>query len=423
MSAIQQEPRTKTAQGQKTFDFSLENNPLNKIKRTIAVLSGKGGVGKSLVTGLLATYLQRTGKYRVGILDADITGPSIPKLFGAGAYKPQAMEGGLYPVRTHSNIQIMSVNLLLEQPDSPVIWRGPILANTVKQFWTDVIWGDLDFMFLDMPPGTGDVPLTVFQSIPLDGIIIVTSPQDLVAMIVRKAVNMAKMMNIPILGIIENMSYAICPHCGETIKIFGESSTAETAKKMAIPYLGNLPVDPDLSRLCDKGEIERIHKNYLAEAIETLEKMPARRNPFDEAEEVQPQPAAAPPAPSDVRKIAIASEGQAVCEHFGHCKGFSLYSVAGGKIIQQEYLANPGHKPGLLPNLLHDHGAQVVIAGGMGQGAVEIFEQHGIEVITGASGTLEETIGRYLHNELESSGSVCHEHQHASECGNHAQPE
>ena len=234
-----------TVQQQKHDDFSIENNPLNEIKRTIAVLSGKGGVGKSLVTALLATYLQRTGKYRVGILDADITGPSIPKLFGADEFKPKATEAGLFPVRSHSDIQLMSINFLLEDPESPVIWRGPILANTVKQFWTDVIWGDLDFMFLDMPPGTGDVPLTVFQSIPLDGIIIVTSPQDLVSMIVKKAVNMANMMNIPILGIVENMSHVVCPHCGEIIKLFGESTIQDIAAKWEIPYLGSLPIDPD----------------------------------------------------------------------------------------------------------------------------------------------------------------------------------
>lgn len=264
----------------KPVDFSIENNPLNQIRRTIAVVSGKGGVGKSMVTALLATYLQRTGRYRVGILDADITGPSIPRLFGADHYKPNATEAGIFPVRSHSDIQIMSINLLLDQPDSPVVWRGPILANTVKQFWSDVIWGDLDFMFLDMPPGTGDVPLTVFQSLPLDGIIIVTSPQDLVAMIVKKAVNMARMMNIPIIGLVENMSHAVCPHCGEVIRLFGESKTEAIAADWGVPYLGSLPIDPDLSRLCDEGHIEKIHKDYLGEAIAALEKIPGREDPY-----------------------------------------------------------------------------------------------------------------------------------------------
>jgi Mrp family chromosome partitioning ATPase/predicted Fe-Mo cluster-binding NifX family protein len=424
MSAKQQTPSSKGSPDGKANDFSIENNPYNEIKRTIAVLSGKGGVGKSLVTALLATYLQRTGRYRVGVLDADITGPSIPKLFGADSYKPQPSEAGLFPVRSHSNIQIMSVNLLLDKPDSPVVWRGPILANTVKQFWTDVIWGELDFLFLDMPPGTGDVPLTVFQSIPLDGIILVTSPQDLVAMIVKKAVNMAKMMNIPILGLIENMSHAICPHCGETIHLFGESKAAEVWQKYGVPYLGSLPIDPDLSRLSDQGEIERIHKNYLEEALQALEKVPARRPESDGAASdaaADPEAAKAAQKPDDEPgqglQVAIAAQGQAVSEHFGHCEGFMLYTLADGKIVRQGYVKNPGHKPGLLPNLLHERGVQVVIAGGMGSGAVEIFNEKGIDVITGASGPLAEVIESYLAGDLASSGSVCHEHQHAGDCG------
>ncbi|MGI6333835.1 MAG: Mrp/NBP35 family ATP-binding protein [Saccharofermentanales bacterium] len=261
--------------GSKPADFKIENNPLNEIRRTIAVLSGKGGVGKSMVTALLATYLQRTGKYQVGVLDADITGPSIPRLFGADAYKPAATEAGIFPVRTHSDIRLMSINLLLDEPESPVVWRGPILANTVKQFWTDVVWGDLDFLLLDMPPGTGDVPLTVFQSLPLTGIVIVTSPQDLVAMIVKKAVNMARMMNIPIIGLIENMRYAVCPACGETIHLFGDSKVETIAAQWNIPYLGHLPLDPDLARLGDEGMIERVHKDYLQEAVALLERIPA----------------------------------------------------------------------------------------------------------------------------------------------------
>lgn len=420
-TASRQAPQQRAAsQGQ--TDFSIENNPLNEIKRTIAVLSGKGGVGKSLVTGLLATYLQRTGKYRVGILDADVTGPSIPKLFGADEFKPRATDAGLFPVRSHSDIQLMSINLLLDEPDAPVIWRGPILANTVKQFWTDVIWGDIDFMFLDMPPGTGDIPLTVFQSIPLDGIIIVTSPQDLVAMIVKKAVNMAKMMNIPILGLVENMSHVVCPHCGETIKMFGESVTEDIAAEWGIPFLGSLPVDPDLARLCDEGHIERIHTEYLTQAIEALEKIPPRMDPFLRQEMLAAQVSMAAETKSvanGVKKVAIASEGANVCGHFGHCEGFTIYSTEAGKIVGETFLPNPGHKPGLLPNLLNDNGVQVVIAGGMGQGAIDIFNEKGIDVITGAGGPLEQSILKYLTGSLTSSGSVCHEHQHADECGGH----
>ena len=266
-----QRPADKTT---KKPDFSVQTHPLNQIKRTIAVLSGKGGVGKSLVTALLATYLQRTGQYRVGILDADITGPSIPMLFGADKGQPRATDEGLFPIRSHSDIQLMSINFLLDDPASPVIWRGPILGNTVKQFWTDVIWGDLDFMMIDMPPGTGDVPLIVFQSLPIDGIIIVTSPQDLVSMIVKKAVHMAQMMDIPIIGLVENMAYTLCPHCSEKIMLFGESHTAAAAAELGIPLLDQLPLDPDITAMCDQGQIERLHKNYLENTLQILKNMP-----------------------------------------------------------------------------------------------------------------------------------------------------
>jgi ATP-binding protein involved in chromosome partitioning len=253
-------------------DFSIKGNELNDIKRTVAVVSGKGGVGKSLVTSLLGVMMRRKG-YQVGILDADITGPSIPKVFGVEDTKPEGTGMGLFPVKTTSEIRLMSINLLLDKSDSPVIWRGPIISGTVKQFWTDVIWGDLDYMFIDMPPGTGDVPLTVFQSIPLDGIIIVTSPQDLVSLIVKKAFNMARSMNIPVLGIVENMSYAICPKCGDRINIFGESKAEKVAQDMGIPFLGRMPVDPELAALCDKGEIERYYMDYVDGCAPMLEKL------------------------------------------------------------------------------------------------------------------------------------------------------
>jgi len=255
----------------KYTDFICKTHELNEIKETAAVLSGKGGVGKSLVTSLLAVAMKRKG-YNVGILDADITGPSIPKMFGVDDYRAETSELGIYPVRTYNDIKIMSINLLLEKNDAPIIWRGPLLAGAVKQFWTDVIWGKLDYLFFDMPPGTGDIPLTIFQSIPLSGIIIVTSPQDLVSLIVKKAYNMAKIMNIPILGIIENMSYIICPDCGKHINMFGENKTEKVAQEMGIPFLGRLPVDPDLAILCDKGEIEKFDKNYVDDCIEILEK-------------------------------------------------------------------------------------------------------------------------------------------------------
>jgi Mrp family chromosome partitioning ATPase len=255
------------AQNPKSF---LEaTNELNSIKKVIGVVSGKGGVGKSLVTAMLSVLVNRKG-YRTGILDADITGPSIPKMFGI-TRKAQSSELGIFPEKTHNDIRIMSINLLLEQADSPVIWRGPLLAGAVKQFWTDVIWGELDFLFIDMPPGTGDVPLTVFQSIPLDGIVVVTSPQELVSMIVKKAYNMAKQMNIPILGVVENMSYVKCPDCGKEIKLFGESNLTETAKDLGLNILGRVPVDPAMAQLADKGEFDRFSNDYLFDAAEEIE--------------------------------------------------------------------------------------------------------------------------------------------------------
>lgn len=243
-------------------------NQFSSIKNVIGVVSGKGGVGKSFVTAMLAVLLSRKG-YKVGILDADITGPSIPKMFGI-TRKARGNELGIIPETTANNIKIMSVNLLLDKEDAPVVWRGPILANTVKQFWTEVVWEDLDYLFIDMPPGTGDVPLTVFQSIPLDGIVIVTSPQDLVSMIVKKAYNMAKMMNIPILGLVENMSYVKCPDCGKEINIFGESKLNEISNEIGIDILGRIPIDPVIAKLVDEGNFERFSCDCLVEAAEKI---------------------------------------------------------------------------------------------------------------------------------------------------------
>lgn len=255
----------------KPENFFEETNELNDIKRVIGVVGGKGGVGKSFVTAMLSVLMNRKG-YNTGIMDADITGPSIPKMFGLNR-KIQGTKAGIFPEKTHNDINIMSINLLLPQDDAPIIWRGPLLANTVKQFWHDVIWGDLDYLFIDMPPGTGDVPLTVFQSIPLDGIVIVTSPQELVSLIVKKAFNMARQMNIPILGIVENMSYVECPDCGKQIKIFGESNLEETAKELGLNVLGKIPIDPVMASLSDKGEFEKFSNSSLDAAADQIEQL------------------------------------------------------------------------------------------------------------------------------------------------------
>lgn len=238
------------------------------IKKVIGVVSGKGGVGKSLVTSMMAVLMNRRG-FHTAVLDADITGPSIPQCFGLHT-RATGSEEGLYPVATKTGIDVMSINLLLDSESSPVVWRGPILAGAVKQFWSDVIWKDVDYMFVDMPPGTGDVPLTVFQSLPLDGILIVTSPQELVSMIVEKAVNMAQMMNVPVLGLVENMSYVQCPDCGRKIKLYGESHVDEIAASFHLDVLGRMPIDPAIAKACDQGNIEDFSGDWLDDAVEAV---------------------------------------------------------------------------------------------------------------------------------------------------------
>ena len=258
----------RTVQKEKN-DFSVKPHEMSNIKNVIGVVSGKGGVGKSLVTSMLAVTMNRMG-YHTAILDADVTGPSIPKAFGIRE-KATGSEYGLFPVKSKTGIDIMSVNLLLENDTDPVVWRGPMIGNTVKQFWTDVIWSDVDFMFIDMPPGTGDVPLTVFQSIAVDGIIIVTSPQELVSMIVSKAVKMAELMNIPIVGLVENMSYFKCPDCGKEHKIFGDSHIDEIAEKHNLKVLAKLPITPKISAACDKGMIELFDGDWLEPVAKILQ--------------------------------------------------------------------------------------------------------------------------------------------------------
>lgn len=249
-------------------------NEKSNIKKIIAIMSGKGGVGKSSVTSLIANALREKGN-KVGIMDADITGPSIPKLFGINSRRAKKNGSGISPVSTHTGIKVMSLNLLIDKEDSPVIWRGPMISSAVKQFFTDVIWGDLDYLLIDLPPGTGDVSLTIMQSLPLDGIIVVSSPQDLVKMIVKKSLNMAKMMNTPILGIVENMSYFECSECGKKINIFGKSRVEEIAEEMGIDVIANIPIDSNLAELCDEGRIElygKINFSFIDDLSKNLMK-------------------------------------------------------------------------------------------------------------------------------------------------------
>ena len=253
------------------FDFSAPANASSHVKKVIGVVSGKGGVGKSMVTSLMATLMRRRG-HSVAILDADITGPSIPQAFGVHG-SLSGDEEGMTPAASGTGIELVSLNLLLPRETDPVVWRGPMLAGVVKQFWSDVKWGDVDFMFVDMPPGTGDVPLTVFQSLPLDGILIVTSPQELVGMIVEKAANMARMMNVPVLGIIENMSYFKCDACGKEHRVFGESHLEETAARSNVAAIARMPIDPAMAAACDTGNVESLDAPWLAGIADMLEKL------------------------------------------------------------------------------------------------------------------------------------------------------
>jgi len=254
-------------------DFHVDLNAASSIKHVVGVVSGKGGVGKSSVTSAMASLMAKAG-YKVGILDADITGPSIPKMYGVHG-PAMGTEEGTYPIVSEDGVKIMSINLLLDDEEQPVIWRGPVIAGAVKQFWTDIIWGDLDYLFVDMPPGTGDVPLTVFQSLPVDGIVIVTSPQELVGMIVKKAYNMANMMNVKVLGVVENYSYITCPDCGKQMKPFGDSHIEEVAKELGIPVLGKLPLDPEFASLADQGKVYAKELKELDQAVTLLKGLDA----------------------------------------------------------------------------------------------------------------------------------------------------
>lgn len=392
--------------------FLEKPHQLSSIKKVIGVVSGKGGVGKSLVTGLLAVAMSRQGA-RTAVLDADITGPSVPKMFGIKE-KAMATEQGILPRLSKTGIQIMSANLLLEQDTDPVIWRGPVIAGTVKQFWTEVIWEDVDYMFVDMPPGTGDVPLTVFQSLPVDGIIIVTSPQELVSMIVAKAVNMAKMMNVPILGLIENFSYIKCPHCDEKYPVFGESHIDEVAAEHKLKVLGKLPVDPAFTKLCDGGEIEfyegdQLLKDAVCAIAETGKEQEACNVCFGETTR---------------KKIAVTFEDQEIFQHFGKSKRFAVYTAENNVIRERMILdcGESGHSA--LAELLDKNDIDVLICGGIGGGAKDALKQRGIELVAGAQGNADEAVEAYLNGTLvhDADFTCSHHEHHQSEghtCGDH----
>ncbi|MEG1641682.1 MAG: P-loop NTPase [Synergistaceae bacterium] len=386
----------KCSDNKEAFDFRVAPHPLSSIGKVIGIVSGKGGVGKSLVTSLLAVEMQKKGN-QTAILDADITGPSIPKAFGITEQATSNAQG-ILPVTTTNGTDIMSLNLLLEDQTTPVIWRGPAIADVVKQFWSDVIWTGVDYMFVDMPPGTGDVPLTVFQSLPVDGIIIVSSPQELVSMIVEKAVRMAEQMNIPILGLVENMSYIECPDCGKVIKIFGESKAEETAKKHNLKVLAKLPIDPEIASLCDTGKIEDFNKGYLDEAVKVIEALEA-------------------PIKKNNRSIRVAvttdPTDNTVFQHFGHTEIFTVYNVSNGEVINKETIDSNGSGHEALGGFLAENRVDLLLCGGIGAGAKEVLKEAGIELISGVKGDIDKVITEFLAGNIEDDPtSECNHHDH-----------
>ncbi|MCH5273555.1 MAG: P-loop NTPase [Lachnospiraceae bacterium] len=366
--------------------FAEPMNQYSNVKKVIGVVSGKGGVGKSFVTAYLAVLMRRMG-YKTAVLDADVTGPSIPMAFGVHK-KAQGNELGILPEYTKEGTAIMSVNLLLENEEIPVVWRGPVIAGTVKQFWSQVVWGDVDYMFVDMPPGTGDVPLTVFQSLPVDGVIIVTSPQDLVSMVVAKAVNMAREMEVPVLGLVENYSYVECGHCGEKMYVFGESHIEDTARKFNLPVLGRLPLNPCIAKAVDAGDIEGLEGSWLEDVTLVLK-------------ELLPQKASE--AEQGTYTIAVATDEQNnIFQHFGKCVKFTLYSMSDGILMAKSVLNTEGNGHEAIVNALAGHKVKVLLCGGIGMEAMEALLAAGVTVIPGMNGDIDVAVEGYLDGSVRS---------------------
>lgn len=368
----------------------------SSIKHTIAVMSGKGGVGKSAVTMLLAVALRRLG-FEVGILDADITGPSVPR--GLGVSGPIMVgESGAIPGESSTGIKVMSMNLILPAEEDAVIWRGPLISSAVGQFYQECEWGSLDYLLVDLPPGTADVPLTVMQSIPLDGIVLVTSPQELAGMIVGKAVSMAAQLDVPITGLIENMSYVPCPSCGEKVEPFGPSHGEQAAKRMGTVLLGRLPLDRAISELADEGRLEDYDSGEVQAVIGEIVKMFSDAKKDDDAAGV---------AKGDSMKVAVVLAGGEVSSHFGRCEEVLIAEVEGGEIKSREVLPAPPHDCAALPNLFVQKGVKAVIAGGMGGGAIQNLERAGVRVYAGVQGSPEEALKSMAAGTLSTGVAAC----------------
>lgn len=386
-------------------DFLVPANQYSHVKKVIGIVSGKGGVGKSFITSYLSVLMNRRG-YKTAILDADITGPSIPKAFGIHS-KATGNDLGILPAVSKNGTKIMSVNLLLEDEDTPVIWRGPVIAGTVKQFWSEVLWDDVDYMFVDMPPGTGDVPLTVFQSLPIDGLIIVASPQELVSMIVSKAVNMANAMEIPILGLVENYSYIECGNCGERISVFGTSHIDEIAEKYMLPVLAKVPIDPAIAAAIDGEEVEDLKGDWLNAAADVLENIYTGK--VTAAEEKA----------ATIRIAVTTDENNKVFQHFGKSETFTIYEVSGEELISKSTVSSNGSGHSELVTLLTEQKINVLICGGIGMGAMEGLMSAGILVIPGAQGDADVVTAAYLDGSLSDSTNPTCDHHHSHEGHDH----
>ncbi|MBR3841046.1 MAG: P-loop NTPase [Erysipelotrichales bacterium] len=379
--------------------FLIEPNAHSSIKKVIGIVSGKGGVGKSSVTSLLACEMNRLG-YRVGIIDADITGPSIPNMFNLHT-RAYGTEDGILPVQTATGIEVMSMNLLLEREVESVIYRGPVIANIVKQFYSDVIWEDIDYLFVDMPPGTGDVPLTVFQSYPLDGIIIVSTPQQLVSMIVSKACNMAEKMNVPVLGIVENMSYVRCPDCGKRLDLFKDSHVEDVASEYGLSVLAKMPLMSEVMEAADKGEIEKVEVNYLSDAVRELEAL------LEYHEE------------KEIIAIPVEADGATINAHFGHTEYFRVYTISNNELATVKLVPNSAehHK---IATFLKSIGVDTIIAGSVGEGNLEDIEGCAMNLYRGVSGNADAALRAYVLGDLvDDVTCVCDHSDDSCCCGGH----
>lgn len=390
------------AQTKKINDF------LQNVAHKIVVMSGKGGVGKSTVATNLAVFLSSQG-YKVGLLDVDVHGPSISGLLGLTGLKMSFSDNQIEPYAYNDNLKVVTIQGLLEHPDEPLIWRGPVKIGIIRQFLADVNWGTLDFLIIDSPPGTGDEPLTVAQTVTSCRAVIVTTPQEIALADVRKSIQFCEKVAMPILGIIENMSGFVCPTCGNRHEIFKSGGGEKTAADFGLPFLGRLPIDPAIVTAGDSGQAIDSMTSHTKEEMQHIVDTMVQQLPNKEK------------GVDSIMKIAIPLAGGKLATHFGHCEEFAIVTLDNGSIVKQENLTPPPHAPGVIPNWVADHGCTVMIGGGMGEAAQSILAERGIEVLLGAPALeAEKIIKLYLNGELTDSGNACdHEHGHDHECGGH----